>query len=183
MGKYLLIIIILLLSGYIAWQRHMIEQLTETQGVASADRGGIELSLAKTEGALAGFEMVSRRDRSQLLELKRLLQVKDHQIESMRRGQLLTITAYSPSIAATDGTPFLTASNSPVREGIVAVSRDLQDRGWSFGRKVYIDSMGVFTIEDLLHERWTNQLDVFMFSTQRAIQFGKKNLRVFLLGS
>jgi 3D (Asp-Asp-Asp) domain-containing protein len=183
MGKYVFILIIMLLSGVIVWQRHMIEQLTEVHGAASAGRGDVELSLAKTEGALAGFEMVSRRDRVQLLELKRLIQVKEHQIESMRRGQILTITAYSPSIAATDGTPFLTASNSPVREGIIAVSRDLQERGWTFGRKVYIDSMGVFTVEDLLHERWTNQLDIFMFSTQRAIQFGKKNLRCFLLGS
>ena len=183
MLKFILLVAVLLLSVCTIVQYRTIQRLTESYEYAHTNHDGMELSLAKAEGSMVGFQISTRRDRSQLIEMRRLVQVKEHLIESMRRGQVLTITAYSPSIAATDGTPFLTASNSPVREGIVAVSRDLQDKGWTFGRKVYIDSMGVFTVEDLLHERWTNQLDVFMFNTQRALQFGKKNMRVFLLGS
>lgn len=183
MVKYILFVLVLLLSAVAVSQQLTIRQLSSNRPATRNDRSDMELSLAKTEGALAGFEMVTRRDRAQLLELRRLVQVKDHLIESIRRGQVLTITAYSPSIAATDGTPFLTATSSPVREGIIAVSRDLQEKGWTFGRKVYIDTMGVYIIDDLLAERWTNQLDIFMFSTQRALQFGKKNMRVYLLGS
>ena len=39
----------------------------------------------------------------------------------------VTITAYSPRKGETDNTPFITASNKRVREGIIALSRDLEE--------------------------------------------------------
>ncbi len=154
-------------------------QLAEARGESTS----MELSRARAEGSLMGLHLMTRSDRAHLLELRQLIQIKDHLIESLQRGQLLTVTAYTPDSGETDSSPFITASNNRVREGILAVSRDLYRKGWSFGKKVYIVNVGVFTIDDLLSERARNQVDVFMFDKDKAIQFGRKAIRVYLLGS
>jgi 3D (Asp-Asp-Asp) domain-containing protein len=152
-----------------------------------------ELHMARTGGELSGLRITSgvreqrlgaslSRHRDRVAELQHLLQVKDHMIDSLLKGRMLTISAYSPEPAQTDDTPFITASNSKVREGIVAVSRDLYKKGWKFGREIYIKGLGVFTVEDLMHARKRNQVDVFMFSKDRALRFGRQQKRVYLLG-
>jgi len=112
------------------------------------------------------------------LELGRNTQKSLHDSRSKR---LVKVTAYSPRSAETDSTPFITASNTKVRPGIIAVSRDLFAKGWTFGRKVYIKSLGVFTIEDLMAKRKKNQVDVFIPETTKALSFGRRNLEVHLL--
>lgn len=93
----------------------------------------------------------------------------------------LTVTAYSPRPLETDGTPWQTASCKRVREGIVAVSRDLYERGWGFGKKVYVEDHGVFTIDDLMSSSKKQCIDIFMLNTDKALEFGKKRLAVVLL--
>lgn len=102
-------------------------------------------------------------------------------IQNLRRKRVLTVTAYSPRRGETDSTPFRTASNRKVRRGIVAVSRDLFDNGWVFGKKVYIKNYGIYTIDDLMASFKRNQVDIFMFETRKALHFGKKKLEVYLL--
>ncbi len=183
MLKYLLIFTVLALSGVVVLQQSelldMRRQLSQTQ----QSRNEVELEYAGSRGTLAGLYLVTRTDRQTLLRLRRLVQVKEHLIESLQQGQVLTITAYNAEAAQTDSTPFITASNSRVRPGIVAVSQDLFRNGWVFGRKVYIVGYGVYTIEDLLARRKRNQLDIFMNSKTQALEFGRKKLRVFLLGA
>ena len=41
-----------------------------------------------------------------------------------------------------------------VRQGTIAVSRDLFDQGWVFGRKVRIEGLGIFEINDLMNKRF-----------------------------
>jgi len=93
----------------------------------------------------------------------------------------IVVTAYSPRKAETDSTPYITASMTKVKHGIVAVSRDLFEQGLVFGKKVYIEGYGIYTIEDLMNERFTNRIDIFMFDTRKALKFGKKKLVVALL--
>ncbi|WP_051261624.1 3D domain-containing protein [Desulfovibrio inopinatus] len=93
----------------------------------------------------------------------------------------LTVTAYSPRPQETDDTPGITASNTRVREGIVAVSRDLFRQGWVFGKKVYIKNHGVFTISDLMNKRKQKSMDIFMHNTNKALEFGRRKLEVILL--
>lgn len=100
-----------------------------------------------------------------------------------RAVRVVKVTAYSPRLEETDSTPHTTAANTRVRPGIIAVSRDLFNKGWIFGRKVYIKSLGIFTIEDLMAKRKTNQIDIFMGDTTDAINFGKQNLEAYLLAS
>jgi 3D (Asp-Asp-Asp) domain-containing protein len=115
-------------------------------------------------------------------ELVRNIALANHRkIQKLDRKRVVTVTAYSPREGETDDTPFITASNAKVREGIVAVSRDLFDKGWVFGKKVYIKGMGVFTIEDLMARRKRNQIDIFMYDTDNAIAFGRKKMEAYLL--
>ncbi len=104
-------------------------------------------------------------------------------IQNIRRKRLVHVTAYSPRENETDSSPFFTASNRRVRHGIVAVSRDLFDEGWVFGRKIYIKSLGIFTIDDLMATSKKNQVDIFMFDTEQALLFGRRTLEAHLLAT
>lgn len=79
------------------------------------------------------------------------------------------VTAYSSTLEETDSTPFITARNTPVRDGIVAVNF------LPFGTKVRIPSLfgeKVFTVEDRMHSRKKNFVDIWMPSKQLARNFG-----------
>ncbi|MFV0420651.1 3D domain-containing protein [Oleidesulfovibrio sp.] len=102
-------------------------------------------------------------------------------MQNLSRMRTVTVTAYSPRESETDSSPYYTASNRPVRAGILAVSRDLFDSGWVFGRKVYIKSLGIFTIDDLMAGSKQNQVDIFMFDTSQALEFGKRTMQAHLL--
>jgi len=93
-----------------------------------------------------------------------------------------TITAYSARVGETDDSPEITASLNTVREGDIAVSRDLFLDGWCFGKRVYIYQYGVFTIADLMNKRYQKSIDIFMWNTNKAKSFGKKeNIFVCLM--
>jgi 3D (Asp-Asp-Asp) domain-containing protein len=94
----------------------------------------------------------------------------------------VVVSAYTPRKIECDDDPYITASGLRVREGCVAVSRNLFWEGWTYGKKIYIDQIGIFTITDVMNERWTDRIDVFMWSLDRAKLFGvKKDIKVVLL--
>lgn len=185
-------IIILAALGYFQYQHN---KTLEAQLEDYKTRyNQLQLAQAGAEGALEGLQLSSYTqqlmlinsladNKSKVTELLRMVQQKDFIIQSMTRGRVCTISAYSPTVGQTDDTPFITANNKRVRDGIVAVSRDLFANGWNFGRKIYIKDLGVYTIDDLMHERMRNSLDIFMFDTDSAIKFGKKQARAYLLGA
>ena len=81
----------------------------------------------------------------------------------------LWVTAYSSTPEETDDTPFTTASGTTVRDGIVATNL------LPFGTKVKIPEFfgdKVFVVEDRMHQRKTNNLDVWMGSKKEALRFG-----------
>ncbi len=68
------------------------------------------------------------------------------------------------------------------RPGIVAVSRDLLRSGWQFGKKVYIEDLGVFIIEDTMAPRFSKRIDVAVSDMHHARRIGKRTgKRVILL--
>lgn len=100
----------------------------------------------------------------------------------LKNCSTVTITAYSPRKCETDDSPETTACLSLVKEGDVAISRDLFLKGWTFGKRIYIYQYGVFTITDLMNKRHQKSLDIFMWNTSNAVRFGKKeNIFVCLL--
>ena len=95
--------------------------------------------------------------------------------KSIFGGETVVVTAYSPSIGQCDSTPFITASNTRVRKGIVALSRDLEKRyGLKFGDEIRLRGLGVYEFADRMHKRWRNKVDVFMWEKGKAVKFGKK---------
>jgi 3D (Asp-Asp-Asp) domain-containing protein len=88
--------------------------------------------------------------------------------------QKVTVTSYSQA-------ENLTASLKSVRTGTVAVSRDLHDKGWTFGKKIYLKGLGVFVINDLMNKRFTNRIDVFNWKEEDAKKFGIKTVIASLI--
>ncbi|EPR43650.1 hypothetical protein dsx2_2267 [Desulfovibrio sp. X2] len=129
------------------------------------------------------LEAEVEKGRTAVALLHKFVLMNQEKLKSMTRRKILTVTAYSPRECETDSTPFITASNSPVRAGIVAVSRDLFENGWVFGKKVYIKNLGVFVIDDLMAESKRDHLDIFIYDPVQAQNFGAKKLEVFLLGA
>jgi len=167
MHKIFMPALLLALAGVIALQQKTINEF-EQRAVDVEDR------LAYVEKAL------SNKDAAISL-LSKFVADNHKKINAYKAKRTLTVTAYSPQKKQTDETPHYTATNNRVRPGIIAVSRDLFDRGWVFGKKVYIKSLGVFTIDDLMHQRKKNQVDVFMFDTNEALEFGRQTRDVYLL--
>ena len=92
----------------------------------------------------------------------------------------MTITAYSSTPCQTDSTPFITASNSWVRKGIVA------NNFFPFGTKIRIPEYfgdKIFVIEDRMHWRKSNEhIDIWFPTKQEAINFGITRAYVEILG-
>ncbi len=94
----------------------------------------------------------------------------------------MTITAYSSTVDQTDDTPFLTASQKQVADGIIAIN------GLPFGTKVRIPSLygeKIFTVEDRMNSRYgkLKRADIWFESTQDAIKFGAKFAHIEILES
>ena len=96
----------------------------------------------------------------------------------------VTMTAYSSEVAQTDSTPRITATGQKVRPGIIAVSEDLLTTQLPFGTRVRIvdirddpecggfDSGYVLEVQDVMHERKENQVDVWMPTLAKAEGWG-----------
>ena len=95
-----------------------------------------------------------------------------------------TVTAYTPAPRENRGRGRRsgTAIGTSVRPGIVAVSRDLLHSGWDFGDKVHIKGLGVFIIEDTMHERFRRTIDVAVADMAAARKIGTlRGIEVTLL--
>ena len=85
-------------------------------------------------------------------------------------GELVTATVYHAVIEQTDSTPFVTASmkhinpDNPAGHRWIAVSRDLEKLGYTFGASVCIEGIskefdGDWTVQDRMNKRWTKRID------------------------
>jgi len=90
-------------------------------------------------------------------------------------------TGYSSSVIETDDTPFITAWNTPTRDGVLALSRDLLRRytpaaPFDFGDIVVISGIGEFVVEDSMHPRWRRRADIWFASRTEAFSFGRREV-------
>jgi 3D (Asp-Asp-Asp) domain-containing protein len=117
------------------------------------------------------------------------------------RGPTLTLraTAYNSLESQTDDTPFITATGARTRWGIVAVSRDLLGGTLPYGSLIRLRDLGtfyggrgagtydrlladtVFIVEDTMHQRKTQQLDVWFAEYRDAIHWGVRRIEVDLV--
>lgn len=88
------------------------------------------------------------------------------------------VTAYSSTPEQTDDTPFITASGRHVRDGTLA------SNFLPFGAKVKIPAAfgdKIFTVEDRMHSKKTNFVDVWMPSKEEALLFGVTYTEIYVL--
>ena len=93
---------------------------------------------------------------------------------------IVTATIYHATPSQTHSTTFITARNQiinpdcPLCHRWIAVSRDLEAKGLTFGVKVrvtgtgYLD--GIWTVQDRMNQRWENRID---FLVNDSIKSGK----------
>ncbi len=113
---------------------------------------------------------------------------------------VLRATGYNSLESQTDSTPHITATGTRTRFGIVAVSRDLLGTNLPYGSLVRIrdlgalhtgngvgafqkllDSQQLFIVEDTMHARKTQQIDVWFEDYHTAISWGVRKVEVELV--
>ena len=95
-----------------------------------------------------------------------------------RRTFLVTATAYSSTVDQTDSTPFITASNTFVRDGIIAANF------LPIGTRVRIPSLfgdKQFIVEDRMNSRYWYNIDLWFADRDTAMQFGKKQVVIEII--
>lgn len=107
----------------------------------------------------------------------------------------MTITAYSlhSNCIAEKYNDGLTATGTPIREGVVAINVDRVNGRWlvksplKLGDRIYIEGMGkyicedtgYFTDEDFKQDYWN--VDVYIEDYDEAVKFGRKLKKVYIL--
>lgn len=109
-------------------------------------------------------------------------------------------TGYNSLAAQTDSTPFITATGTRTRLGVIAVSRDLLAEDIPYGSLVrlrdlgnyhdgrgfgkhqdFLDSQDIFIVEDTLHWRKRNQIDVWFPHLSQALEWGVRQVELELV--
>jgi 3D (Asp-Asp-Asp) domain-containing protein len=102
-----------------------------------------------------------------------------NEVKKIAKTIRVVVTAYSSTPDQTDDTPFITASNKYVRDGIIA------NNMLPFGTKVRIPSLygdKVFTVEDRMASYKSNyHIDIWMPSKPIALNFGVKTAQIEVL--
>ena len=110
---------------------------------------------------------------------------------------VLRATGYNSLVSQTDSTPFITATGARTRFGVVAVSRDLLGGSIPYGSLVrlkdlgsyytgrgagafqhLLDSQSLFIVEDTMHARKSQQIDVWFPEYSPAINGGVRKVEV-----
>ncbi len=101
-----------------------------------------------------------------------------NRIEPLAQSAKIVITAYSSAPEETDDTPFITAAGTSVGPGVIAANF------LPMGTKVRLpDVFGdqVFTVEDRMHSRFNDRVDVWFEDQSTANDFGKQLSRIEIL--
>jgi 3D (Asp-Asp-Asp) domain-containing protein len=97
---------------------------------------------------------------------------------SFTRSIETVITGYSSTVDQTDDTPFITASGTSVKPGIAAAN-------WlPFGTKIIIPDLfdnKIFVIEDRMHPKNGDKLDIWFETREEALRFGVRKSRIVIL--
>jgi len=103
------------------------------------------------------------------------------------------MTAYTSAIAQTDATPNVTASGAEAGPGTAAASHDLLER-LPYGTQVVVVSVSgegcggrvpetPLTVADTMNPRIENHLDVWLETTEQALNWGRCQAEIKVLSS
>ena len=101
----------------------------------------------------------------------------------------VTATIYHATIKQTDSTPDRTATNfkinmnNPESHRIIAVSRDLEAKGFKMNSTVLIsnagDMDGLWIIRDRMNKRWTNRIDFLVDETMKGGKWTNVKIKLY----
>jgi len=95
-----------------------------------------------------------------------------------RRVTTAIVTAYSSEVRQTDSTPFVTAAGTDVRSGVVAAN-------WlPIGTKIRLPEIfgeREFVVEDRMHNRNNDKIDIWFPTRAEAVQFGVRKAQIEIL--
>lgn len=88
-----------------------------------------------------------------------------------------TATAYNSLASQTDDSPWITASGTRCRPGVIAANH------LPIGTKVIIEGFGeqIFTVEDRMNRRYRDRIDIWMLKYHDAIKFGRQTIRYHVI--
>lgn len=95
-----------------------------------------------------------------------------------KRTMFVTVTAYSSTPDQTDSSPFIMASGNRVHDGAVAANF------LPMGTKIMLPEIHgekIFVVEDRMHRRFSDRIDIWMETEEEALQFGVKETTVKIL--
>lgn len=109
----------------------------------------------------------------------------------------LRATGYNSHVAQTNGSPHVTATGTRTRFGVLAASRDLLQGELPYGSLVrlrdlggyhggggeghfqqVLDAQGIFVVEDTMHPRKHDQVDVWFGDHASAVNWGVREVEV-----
>lgn len=89
-------------------------------------------------------------------------------------------SAYTLSKGETDATPFITSTGKlPIAGKTCAVSRDQRHR--LMHKMILIPGLGFRIVNDTMHHRYKNSIDVVFHSRKAAKDFGRKDVQIVVL--
>ena len=95
---------------------------------------------------------------------------------------IVTATAYCyPSAYCPGSSKGITASGERVREGFLAVSRDVEQAlNLGFGDRLLLTGLGVYEFKDRMANRMHKKVDIYMGCKERALRFGVRRYVVLV---
>lgn len=96
-------------------------------------------------------------------------------VQKTKRILMVEASGYSSTPDQTDDSPFITASGTYVRDGIIATNI------LPFGTAVKIPAIfgnKIFVVEDRMNRRYQQNIDVWFPTREAALEFGRKQVKV-----
>ena len=101
----------------------------------------------------------------------------------------VTATIYHAVPGQTDSTPFITASNkvidkdNPGGHRWIAVSRDLEALGYTFGTRVCVENAGpmdgYWIVQDRMNKRWTSRIDFLVDESLKGGKWEQVTIKIY----
>lgn len=146
-------------------------------------RNGFENEIQKLQTqSESEIQRLTNLSNELLAQNKKLIEQLDsvHTVDDKLVKYRITLSHYTASVDETDSNPQETATGTkPVVGRTLAVSRDLFK--YLRGKKVWIEGLGVFTVEDTMNARYTNQGDLLVRTKYEAKKLGTKKVTMIVL--
>ena len=154
---------------------------------ASLTLASLVYHLVFPQSALTGFGLIKNQeidlaliplDGLTALQGQALVQSNNPDTSVVINQRWVPVTAYSSTPDQTDATPFITASGSQVRDGIVACNF------LRFGTRIRFPQLygdKIFVVEDRMAAKNSHKMDIWFASREQAKQFGIKIVKVEIL--